>query len=657
MLRWLAVLTLVPTLSWAAPKKAPAPPPPTPSVRSFMEVRVPSSPTLAPDGSVFVRDWPDGIPQLYVRAPGAAVDAPMRKLTDYADGLSGYSLSPGGKAVIVWASVGGNEDTAISLLDVANGTRKELLSGAGIQYSPQLWVDDTAFVFRTNEANGKDFHLVRYDLGTGEKKVLLAKEGDWSAVDMSADGSRMLVVHTKSASDSRSYEVQIASGELVDLSATAPQTPSVSNVQGYVAGDGEVLLVSDVGDGVRRLYRRSLSGEPRFIEALPLHHDVEIDGVAIDREGRWAITAHNEKGYSKLRAYKLPKLQEVPLPKFAAGTPYVADLRGDTLVVGQVGPRDPGVSVAVTLGSAKARPITTRADQEPVDLTRLVEPKLVEYPGADGQKVPAFLFMPPDAKGPIPFVVQFHGGPEGQWRPGFDRTAQMLVANGFGVLQPNVRGSTGYGRKWQQADDYKGRWDSVRDGVEAARWLVAQGMAEPGQIGGMGGSYGGFMAVATAIEGADVFGAFIDVVGIVNFETFLEQTRSYRRALREVEYGPLTDRDFLRSVSPIHLVDKIKAPALIAHGLNDPRVPVGEAMQLALALQARGMEPVQLYFPDEGHGFAKLENRVLYAERALAFLQKNLIPPPPPPPPHVCPVPEPCPACPEDVCPDRKSVG
>jgi dipeptidyl aminopeptidase/acylaminoacyl peptidase len=187
-----------------------------------------------------------------------------------------------------------------------------------------------------------------------------------------------------------------------------------------------------------------------------------------------------------------------------------------------------------------------------------------------------------------------------------------------------VRGSVGYGREFHQLDNYKNRWNSVRDGVEAARWLVRSGMSAPGRIAAMGGSYGGFMATATVIEGGDLYGASVNIVGIVNFETFLEQTKGYRRKLREAEYGPLSDPQFLISISPIHRIEDITVPMLIAHGLNDPRVPVGEAMQLAEELQKLGRDPETVYFHDEGHGFRKLDNRLLFYERVDRFLSEHL---------------------------------
>jgi len=241
-------------------------------------------------------------------------------------------------------------------------------------------------------------------------------------------------------------------------------------------------------------------------------------------------------------------------------------------------------------------------------------------------KIPAFVYFPPTYKkgDKIPFLVQYHGGPESQYRPSFNRSFQYFLSRGFGVMAPNVRGSSGYGKAFIEADNYKNREKSVKDGIWAAKYLVDQGYTEKKKIAAWGGSYGGFMTMATITEAPDLFGAACNVVGVVNFKTFLEQTKDYRRALREAEYGPLTDLEFLKSISPIHKVDRIECPLMIAHGLNDPRVPVGEAMQIAVALKKRGRTVEELYFPDEGHGFAKEENRLLYFEQLALFFSKHL---------------------------------
>jgi dipeptidyl aminopeptidase/acylaminoacyl peptidase len=343
--------------------------------------------------------------------------------------------------------------------------------------------------------------------------------------------------------------------------------------------------------------------------------------------------------------YRLPSFEPVPLPKMEPGVVSVRKLEKDFIVYTLSNARSPGISYRCDLAVAPptARELTT-PDAQGIDIKSFSLPQLIKYKSSlDGLEIPAFLYLPPkyEAGKPIPFIVHYHGGPEGQSRPGYSNLTQYLLAEGFGVLEPNVRGSAGYGRSYLMLDDYKKRWDSVRDGVDAAEWLIEKGFAQPGKIATSGGSYGGFMSVACLIEDQErvdagkrkerCFGAGVDVVGITNLKTFLEKTAGYRRKLREVEYAPLSDPDFLASVSAMNRIDKIQVPLFIAHGFNDPRVPVEEAMQMAIALKDAAVAakdprrmPQLFIAPDEGHGFAKLDNRLLYTSRMVAFLKEKL---------------------------------
>jgi dipeptidyl aminopeptidase/acylaminoacyl peptidase len=208
-------------------------------------------------------------------------------------------------------------------------------------------------------------------------------------------------------------------------------------------------------------------------------------------------------------------------------------------------------------------------------------------------------------------VVYVHGGPEGQARPHFDPGVQYLAASGYAVLVPNVRGSTGYGYEYQSLDDVRLRMDSVADLAAAVGWLGDQGIADPRRIAVIGGSYGGFMVLSALTTYPDLWAAGVDIVGIANFVTFLQNTGPWRRKLREPEYGSLEhDRDFLESISPIHHVNAITAALFVVHGANDPRVPIGEAEQIVAALQSRGIAVEYLRFEDEGHGLSKRANQV-----------------------------------------------
>ena len=208
-------------------------------------------------------------------------------------------------------------------------------------------------------------------------------------------------------------------------------------------------------------------------------------------------------------------------------------------------------------------------------------------------------------------VLSFHGGPEAEERPGFSPLYQALLARGIAVLAPNVRGSAGFGRRFVDLDNGALRAGAVRDIRAAAEYLVREGIADPRRIGIMGGSYGGYMTMAGLTEFPELFAAGSDLYGIVNFETFFEHTEPWMAAISKVEYGdPATQREMLRALSPIHKLDRVRAPTLVLHGANDTNVPVVEAEQVVAALKRRGVPVEYVLFPDEGHGFRKTANRI-----------------------------------------------
>jgi dipeptidyl aminopeptidase/acylaminoacyl peptidase len=506
-----------------------------------------------------------------------------------------------------------------------------------------LWLrDGSGIVYSANDASPNDFHLYRWDFASRTATRLLAKEGAWTAFDVTGDGKRMLVSHHISASNIENFELDVASGSLHELTVRPEAGTAASRLVGYMPGEGAVLVQSDKDGGRAHLFVRDLAtGDVR--EPLADLSGFELDAAKVDLERTLLAAVTNEDGYGVIHVYTLPAFTPLTAPTEERGYASNVSFRERTLVWSLSNARRPGQAFATTYpasaGKSAAKPTTrqlTWTDTQGIDFTAFRLPEVVRYKAFDGREIPAFLYLPVGAKKgtPIPFVVTYHGGPEGQSRPQFEPITQYLLTRGFGVLLPNVRGSTGYGREYHMLDDYRKRWDSVRDGVDAADWLVAQGYATPGRVATFGQSYGGFMSVACVVEDAErvekgartkpVFGACVDVVGIVNMKTFLEETSGYRRKLREVEYGPLTDTEFLDSVSSIRRADKIKVPVFIAHGFNDPRVPVQEAMQLATKLKAQGNQPRLFVAPDEGHGFQKLDNRIYFYERMAQFLEETI---------------------------------
>jgi dipeptidyl aminopeptidase/acylaminoacyl peptidase len=274
----------------------------------------------------------------------------------------------------------------------------------------------------------------------------------------------------------------------------------------------------------------------------------------------------------------------------------------------------------------KSRSLTqiTNSSLAGIPQSSFVEPELIRYKSFDGKEIPAWYYKPQNAGTNLPVIVNVHGGPEGQAQPGFNPTTQYYLSRGYAVLAPNVRGSTGYGKTFTHLDDVRNREDSVKDLAAAVDWLKANG-GDPKRIAVTGGSYGGYMTLAAITLYPDLWAAAVSTVGIANFESFLKNTSGYRRKLREVEYGSLErDLEFLKGISPLYKVDRIKAPLMVIQGKNDPRVPYTEAEQIVTALKGRNAVVEYKLFDDEGHGIAKLSNRLIVYPLMADFLDRHM---------------------------------
>ena len=611
------------------------------SITAYLSIRVPSQVTLASDGRVYFRDWPGGINQLFRREADEPMTAQGKQLTHFPDGISRrqpFKVSPDGRWVTVPVDQGGNEQNDIFLLDTTKNTLKPVLVDPEFVFNAQSWLKDSSgFIYTSTQGNGKDFFIYWYDIDRDISEQMFPGTGLWFVPDLKQDMSKIIATNYLSVSNSRVIEFGYPETTFYDFSTSNRGKQSQNIALGYLPGEREMLMISDIAiNGFPQVYRVVLDeargdfGE--FTPAIPDESKSIVQDARISDDRKFLAVTFNDEGYSRLRLFSLPSFGPLPVPDIEAGVISIREIIDGTLVYSLSNTRSPGFTYAYDIPNSSNDPapaprqLSTRMDVESIEFESARLPKLVSFPSFDRLSIPAFLYLPNAyTKGTtIPFVVSFHGGPEGQARPSFNATIAYLVSQGYGVLVPNVRGSTGYGKAYHELDNYKKRWDSVRDGAAAARWLVKQGYAKAGKIASYGGSYGGFMSLASVIEGADVYGACIDIVGISNFHTFLTNTKKYRQMLRQQEYGPMTDIDFFKKVSPLDRVDEIKVPVLIAHGYNDPRVPFTEALQLATELQKRGFNPEQVYFIDEGHGFAKLENRVIFGDRMVHFLNRTI---------------------------------
>lgn len=644
----IAVVLLTLSTAFAVCARADQPAAGKPGFDQFLKIRTPGNCNVLPDGSMLALDRPDGVVQLYrfvPKSPGGSFkpgETERIQLTSYPDGVSRYTISRDSKRVILHHAWGGNENTQLTLLDLtapAGSNTTPIVANPKVQATVNLWLrDDSGILYTANDESPNDFYVYRYDFATKKVTKLVGKEGSWGAGDVTKDASRILIEHGLSASNSEVYELDVATGKMTDLTLKPQGGTAACEIVGYMPDEKSVMLISDYKDGRPRLYVQDLKSR-KVTEPLPALRAYDLDGAGVSEFREMLVAVANQDGYGVPSMYSLPGFKPMPLPKVEPGVFGAASFRNRTLVWTQSNARTPNLTYRSVYPEKGGTPVTTQlswAEDQGIDIGSFPLPELVKYTAFDGREIPGFLYLPPGAKKgtPIPFIIVYHGGPEGQTRPTFSATYQYYLTRGYGMLFPNVRGSTGYGREFEMADNYKKRWDSVKDGVDAAEWLVKSGYALPGRIATFGGSYGGFMSVACIVEDQErvergerkerLFGACVDIVGIVNMKSFLEKTSGYRRKLREVEYGPLTDPEFLTSISSIHKVDKMQVPFFIGHGFNDPRVPVEEALQIAVALKDKGLKPRVFIAPDEGHGFAKLDNRIYFYERTAQFLDETI---------------------------------
>ena len=497
--------------------------------------------------------------------------------------------------------------------------------------------DRVAYTANARDRSVFDVHVTARDAAPGESDLVLETDGWYSVADWSPAGDALAVVESHSNYDQDVHLVDLATGTARHV------TPHDGEARfGSVnwVDEDRLVLVADDGDDTTDLVALDPSDGTTVV--LDDGEGREVTGVNVDRDARRLVYAVNEGGYTRLRAASLEGTELRPLP-----TPELPEgVAGGS----SFGPRAQTVALTVTTRTLNANVLLidlptgetrrwTDASTAGIPRSSFVAPELVQYESFDGREIPAFYTVRDDvaagetdrtssgtgSQGGVPVVVDVHGGPESQRRPSFSALTQYFVEHGYAVFEPNVRGSAGYGREYASLDDVRRRMDSVEDLRCAADWLADRSEVDEDRLVVKGGSYGGFMVLATLAEHPERWAAGVDTVGIANFVTFLENTGEWRRELREAEYGSLDeDRDFLERISPVNNADAIRAPLMVLHGANDPRVPVEEAEQIASAVEANGVPVETLIFEDEGHGFGKLENRIEAYSAMVDFLDDHV---------------------------------
>jgi dipeptidyl aminopeptidase/acylaminoacyl peptidase len=589
-----------------------------PSLRDLLELPWSLPADVAAGGTVLVQSNRTGTMQLYRVAPDGGE---LEQLTDLAEPVGGR-LVPGSERILLTMDEGGNERHQLYLLDAEPGAAPEplVVEPDFLHVAPHVSAGGTLLAYGCNRRNGVDLDVFVRSLATGEERAVFAPGGYCEPAGFSPDGRWLAVLRlTERTGDNDLHLVDLEGDETF---LVAPEEEdALFGEPAWVAEGNRFFFATSSGRDTAAIARFDLATRTwRYV----LEADWDLD-CRIDRVGRHLIVDANEEGASRVSLYEPRTLaveRELELPPNAVVQRFMPSPDGRVLALGLSTPRIPWSVWLADAETGEVRRLTPAAGT--VREEELVEPTVQRFASFDGESIPFWLFEPAgDARAPL--VLEIHGGPEAQRRPVWLPWVQYLVARGFAVAQPNIRGSTGYGKRFEHLDDRRRRLDAVRDVVALRDRLEAEGRLDTGRTVLWGGSYGGYVVLACLAFHPDHWAAGVDLVGISSLVTFLENTAEWRRAYREREYGSLEhDRDFLLEISPIAHVDRIRAPLFVVHGANDQRVPVGEAEQIHMELRERGIRTELVVYDDEGHLLNRLENRLDAYPKAVAFLEEVL---------------------------------
>ena len=631
------------------------------TIQQYLNIKSATGPTLSPDGKNMAYLTNDsGLTQIWM--VDLAENKP-RMITSYDDNIGFVRWSPAGNGLVFGKARGGDENTQLFWMANNGSEIRELTKDPKVRHNFGDWSEDgTKIYYASNKRDRNFFDIYSMEIsaaGGGKEELLYQYDGNNDFAAINGAASKMIVSRdgTELSLDNNLYLIDLRTKQETLL------TPHEGAAQfGGVNFTADGIIFAQ--DDKREFYslsnmrlknaadKNDWSDGNRTVDIID-NTNWDVGGIAMQTYAGHVAYTINREGFSELYIRKVETDGKPLITRVDTKAEKVA-LPAQGVVGGLTFSKDES-KLAFTFASAKYNTDiwlydlatkklaqVTKSDRAGIPQESFIEPQLIKYKTFDGREIPAWYYKPIQVVGQfnikggkssidirprmnIPVIVSVHGGPEGQERPGFSGLYQYYLSRGYAILATNVRGSTGYGKTFTHLDDVEKREDSVKDLAYAVEWLKASGGAAPKRIAVMGGSYGGYMTLAAITLYPDLWAAAVSTVGIANWESFLKNTSGYRRRQREVEYGRLDkDIDFLRRISPLAKADRIKSPLFVIQGKNDPRVPYTESEQIVKAVKDKGGIVQYKLYDDEGHGIAKLKNRLDLYPLVADFLDKYM---------------------------------
>lgn len=656
------------------------------TIQQYLSIKSAGSPDLSPDGKrlVYLTNT-TGTSQVWAVD---VVGGKPEQLTHFDDNVSFVRWLPDNSGIVFGMARGGNENTQFFWMPPKGDAIEKLTDEPSVRHNfAGLSKDGKRIYYTSNKRNRNFFDAYSMDLESEKETLLYKFDGNISVAAFNDSGTKLVISRSgiEKSLDNDLFMVDVKTGKETHLTPH-DDASEFGNVE-FLA-DSLLMTTNDKREfeALVQVRQKNAAGDEwsasNLATSVVYGPDWDVGGVAVSNDSQRLAYSVNNDGFSELYIRNIEmsgkpmvatistNAERIDLPGrgIVGGARFSGD--GTKLVFSFSSPTNNGDVWLYDIKTKKLSQVT-QSDRAGIDPKTFVAPELIKFKTFDGREIPAWYYRPTDrVKTPVgsndpktkqvapkaietdalsftvgtgggarkfdskydepyrrslPVIVSIHGGPEGQSRPGFNPLFQYYLSRGYAVLDPNVRGSTGYGKTYTHLDDVEKREDSVKDIAAAHEWLTTKGGADPKRIAVMGGSYGGYMTMAAITLYPDLWAAAVNTVGIVNWETFLQNTSGYRRRQREVEYGRL-DRDieFLRRISPIRKIDRIKTPLFVIHGKNDPRVPYTEAEQVVDALKKRNAIVEYKLYDDEGHGISKLKNRLELYPLVADFLDKYM---------------------------------